>query len=631
MGKSNRIKTDKATQTLAAPAKKRGAKKGMPTWAGTLIVVAVLLVLVLIVTLSVLNSRGTFMRMRVIARSENFKVTVPMMSYMVYTEYQNLVSTYDNLSSQIGTTLSIPGGTGGDALDQSKGLRAQNYSVTPDEDGNEVVVTWFDHFAELAMKDVEEVLACCEYAHYRNIELGEEELAEIDATIDSLKAYAQTYGYSTSAYLNSMYGKGVGVKDVRNMLELTLLANKYNEIRSKELMDAVKDDRVEDHFEANKEQYEVYIDYMSYTFTANFEPSAKTGDDGKTENEKRATEYEAKQAKYAEYVEKLNACTTVQEFTIKLDTILQELFLEEEVEAAKKDKDGEDLTDEEMQECREAAEKRRLEAIDDATVINGKVDNVGEADASTWLKDTKDPRKAGDNKSFVSAYDVYGDVVKEGDEPSSQADKDYKKATSTYAVYFTMSGLHRDESTVRSVGHILFKTATFDNLTDITKLSGATRELAQRVLDRGATISAEEMAKELVILMKEEGKLTEKTVDGETVWVISESDFNAYGVMYTEDSNVMYDDVTVGQMVEEFEDWLFDEDRVEGEVSYPGGVKTTYGYHVMMYRGGEKDAWSYNIRKELAEDDHEEWLAGAKEKFPTTFTEKTKYWDMISG
>ena len=627
MGKSNRIKANKAAQTLATP-KARKTKKGLPTWAGTLIVVAVLVALVLIVTLSALNSRGTFSRMRVIAKSDNYEVTIPMMSYMVYTEYQNLVSTYENFSSQIGTQLSIPGGDNGSALNTSLALRAQNYSVTADAEGNEVVVTWFDHFVELAKKDVEEILACCEVANYYNIELEEEDYVEIDATIEALEAYASTAGYTTSGYIQAMYGKGVMEKDVRAMMELNVLASKYNKIRSQELLDAVGDDRVSDHYLANKSTYDVYMDYATYTFTATFTPSTKTGNDATTENEKNAAEYTALQEKYAAYVERLNACVTKETFNTELDLILQELFFEEEVASKKKSLNKDTLTEDEEQECRNKAQERRLEALEDAIVTNGAIADITASKVSTWIKDTADPRKAGDNKTFNEIYDVYGVEIKDG--YTLDNTKSYAKATSTYSVYLTLSGLHRNESVVRSVGHVLFKTDTFKNLTDTSKLSGATKLLAERVLKRGAKLSATEMANELITLMKEEGKLVEKTVDGKNVFVISESDFNAYGLLYTEDSNVFYNDVTVGQMVESFEDWLFDADRVEGEVSIPG-VESTYGIHVMTYCGDEKPAWSYSIRNELAEDDHEAWLNEAKALFGTTFTDKDSYWNRISG
>ena len=118
---NERRNTQNNASVLTAPAKRR-AKKQMPTWMGTAILCGVLLLLVLIVTFAVLSSNGTFKRMYTVAESENFKVSVPMMSYLVYTEYQNLVATYEQFSQQWNTTLAIPGGDGGNSLDKTKPL-----------------------------------------------------------------------------------------------------------------------------------------------------------------------------------------------------------------------------------------------------------------------------------------------------------------------------------------------------------------------------------------------------------------------------------------------------------------------------------------------------------------------------
>lgn len=639
MGKANRIKNEKATNTLAAPVKRPSAKKSMPTWVGTLIVVAVLVALILAVTLSVLSSRGTFMRMRVIAETENYEITVPMMSYMIYTEYQNLVSQYSNLSQQIGTTLSIPGGKGGAALVQGTPLRDQIYR-TQDDKGNPVETeTWFDRFVYLACEDLKEILACCEYAKANGIELGEKELLEIDTSIANLELYAAYYGYTTDGYLNSMYGRGVRMKDVRAMMELSSLAAKVSEQREEELHDAITDDRVNKEYSENQKTYDIYIDYLSYTFTATFTPSTnKDTTAAKTENETLKAEYEAKQEKYAAYVAELNACETSEAFTAKLTTILQEVFYEEEIaEAEKALKDGETLTEEKKEKCRADANERVIQAIKDANNENGKTSDLGTEEKKWMTAEGEDARKEGDHNKFESVYDVYGkEVKKEESDKDGEADaqaeekKEYKKATSTYSVYFVNSKLHRDESVVRSVGHILFKSATFKDVKDITKLSATMQKLATRILKREAKISSEEMAKELITLMKEEGKLTEKTVDGRTYYEISEADFNAYGLTYTEDSSVFYDDVTVGQMVEPFEDWLMDPSRVEGELS-AAGIETTYGHHIMFYKGDEKPAWSHTIREELAHEDYDNWLEATKKANEPTISDKDSYWNMITG
>jgi hypothetical protein len=61
-------------------------------------------------------------------------------------------------------------------------------------------------------------------------------------------------------------------------------------------------------------------------------------------------------------------------------------------------------------------------------------------------------------------------------------------------------------------------------------------------------------------------------------------------------------------MVKNFENWMFDSSRVMGEVSYPAAIETDYGYHIMIYRGDQKDAWSYQIRVSLAEGQYDAWL-----------------------
>ena len=90
----------------------------------------------------------------------------------------------------------------------------------------------------------------------------------------------------------------------------------------------------------------------------------------------------------------------------------------------------------------------------------------------------------------------------------------------------------------------------------------------------------------------------------------------------TEDSNVFYDDVPVGQMVEEFENWLFDTARVEGEISYPEPIKTPYGYHIMLYRGNEVEAWKSEIKNTIAGESQTAYLEGLQETYPVELRSK---------
>ena len=640
MGKSDRIKENNAAKTLATPTAKRGAKKTMPTWVGTVIVCVVLVLLVAGVTLSVMNSRGTFKRMHVIAKSENYKVTVPMMSYLVYTEYQNIVSTYQQFSSQFGTTIAVPGGTGGSSLDTSTPLRDQVYSVTTDENGNEVTTTWFDHFVELARKDLAQILANCEYARANDIELEQSDLDAIKLALENLDLYASYYGYTTTAYIGMVYGEGVSKSDVRKMMKLTSLSSKCGEVRSAELLAGVSDAEVEAKYNENTSNYDTYIDYLGYSMTANFTPTAVTGDTD-ADNAKNAelrTAYEAKQARYLDIANKLAACTP-ETFEGVLRQELTALFIEEEEKSTLDKKGpGSTLTDAEEAACRETAEARVAAAMEDARVTDYSTGSgsLG-SEIDTWLVGSADERRAaGDVKKYTSIYDAYGNELDETGTPLSASASDvYTSASSTYSVYITTSALHRSSSVVRSVGHILFKSETYDGMEedDIESLAAPLQKLAKRVIKSGQEISAKAMANELIKLMDEEGKITQKTTEsGRTYYAMDESVFTVYGQTYTEDSNVTYDNVAKGNMVEEFENWLFDPARVEGEITYTdAAVQTTYGYHIMLYRGNEQPEWSYNIRKELASGLYDEWLEQVQTEHTVTYSDNQKYWSMIGA
>ena len=80
----------------------------------------------------------------------------------------------------------------------------------------------------------------------------------------------------------------------------------------------------------------------------------------------------------------------------------------------------------------------------------------------------------------------------------------------------------------------------------------------------------------------------------------TEESFGALATAMTQDpgskeTGGLYENVTQGQMVEEFDAWCFDEARQTGD---HGIVKTTYGYHV-MYFVSSTPIWEYYARQDL--------------------------------
>ena len=67
----------------------------------------------------------------------------------------------------------------------------------------------------------------------------------------------------------------------------------------------------------------------------------------------------------------------------------------------------------------------------------------------------------------------------------------------------------------------------------------------------------------------------------------------------------LYEDVTRGSMVTEFNDWCFDPARQVGDT---GIVKTTYGYHIMYFVGTAPETfWELQVTNALKSDDMATW------------------------
>jgi len=492
-------------------------------------------------------------------------------------------------------------------------LREQIYSSKTDEHGNVTQKTWFDYFAEMAQADVRHILACCENARVYNITLSDADLSAVESEMDKINFYASLYGYTANQYIKAMYGECVEPKDVRSMLELLQLSNKWRDLKRKAFFDDATDARVEAYYLANKNIYDVYCDFTSYTFVTSFTPSSNNA-----ENENNAAKYQAEQERFAGYVDTLGKATDPVDFRVKLYNCLyaEELIKSEETK-------GSALTNAEMSMCAQTAEAKILAAI----FTNKCKDDEGEyeEDLYEWLFDFKTEndvkiylRKTGDINKF--------EII----EPSVDEENGaYQKADSVYIAACFDGGMHRNIGTVRSVGHILFKADTFDGLTSTENLTGATKEIADTVLARDGVITARAMAFELLNTLYTEGKITEETLqDGSKYYKIDKEIFEQYGELYTEDSNVFYDNVYKGQMVQEFENWLFDEKRQEGEISYTDPVKTDYGYHIMYYAGNEAEAWKSEIREEICQSDYITWFETVLNT--TTYTNgDPTLWDQI--
>ena len=73
----------------------------------------------------------------------------------------------------------------------------------------------------------------------------------------------------------------------------------------------------------------------------------------------------------------------------------------------------------------------------------------------------------------------------------------------------------------------------------------------------------------------------------------------------------LYTKVLKGQMVTEFNDWLFDESRKPGDTGVVYGESSNYaGYHVMYFVGDDVPCWQVQVENTLRSRDTEAWQKG---------------------
>lgn len=155
-----------------------------------------------------------------------------------------------------------------------------------------------------------------------------------------------------------------------------------------------------------------------------------------------------------------------------------------------------------------------------------------------------------------------------------------------YTVYFLTRAPYREESAPRSVRHILLKTES-----------------------QGSAEKAREAAEE-ILAQWQAGDATEDSFAALANAESEDPGSNTQGGLYA--------DVTQGQMVAEFNDWLFDAARQPGDVDI---VDTSYGNHVMYYVGEGAPIWKSSVTAALADADYTAAFTAAVEQYPVTYDE----------
>ena len=573
----------------------------------SLIATVVAVVILVAFALSLMSTSGLFVRATTGASSENFKVNGSMMSYYFNSYYSNWYQTY-YYYILLGYTNFNP----------QVSLKEQYTDATKEE-------TWYDYFVEGTKSTVKSYLQYCEEAmidpevNYADYETAAKAYA--DEVIETQKAAAKEEGMDLNTYLRQIYGKFLSKNDFYNALVIEHIAISYaNDVRDR-LDGKVTESDEEDYLKKNLASF-ISADYLTYTLSSKNNPTtvdeklyelgkedpaykeavAKAQEEAKKKNElsKKIDE---------EFIKTLSEAKDAEEFKrIILDYNYADTFKTAYEKAVEKfdaaDKPSEQEWKDYANEIKQAvidaviAEKKDLESEDEEEKSEGEESTETKTEKTKWetAKEALPTTVIANLNSVITtatksaSYTLGSDLGKflfagvkaeykvdydEGEEEGTNAkvnesliedkkmtEEEQKSGKYSLTVYFVTDPAHKDEDAVREAGHILFKI-------DPNGTNGAYKTGAE------AKAAAEKLLAEL----------KEKAVDG----VVSKEVFEEMAQV-THDSNIFYPTVKKGDMVEEFDKWLFEAEKI-GDLGLVYGENEKYkGWHIVYY-GGEDIAW----------------------------------------
>ena len=599
-----------------AQIKPTNTKKKMsgPALAALIVTIAILFGLVV----SLLAGTGLFVRIRKGASSENFKVNGSMMSYYANSYYQNWYSQYYYYIM-----------FGMIKFDPTASLSSQLTS-----DGK---TTYYDYFVNGTKSTVSTYLKYCEEAmvdpevNYSELEAEAEKYAK--ESIESLREAAKTNSMSLKGYIRQYFGQYINVNDLKKALIIEHIASDYYEIIHGRKFDAVDEAREDKYFGEHLNEF-ISAEYIVFTLSSTV--TAEKIDEKKYEGGKESQEYKdavaaaeeaAKKtndlAKIAdkEKLDKLATAKTLEEFkTMFLEFNYDSAFTSTYDTAVKNFASGDKPSTEELEAYKAELKDKVIaaavagkddldkeestpETTADETATKTKWETAKETFAKSLITALK--KVITDNTKtvtytlendlgkflFAGVKDQYGIEYKEGEEKGTNApvndhffdeteytaDADKNIGKYSMSLYFVTEAAHRDEYSLRDVGHILFKVDEKGTNGEY-KTEAAAKEAAEKLYE----------------------EIKAQLVDGK----ISKEKYEECG-KNTHDSNVFYEDVAKGEMVAEFEDWLYAAET-EGEI---GLVKTSYGWHIMYY-GGEtgEPAWRPTAHDGATNEEMDAWF-----------------------
>ncbi len=436
----------------------------------------------------------------------------------------------------------------------------------------ETGATWADDFLESAKSNITSTYALYDLAVKNGHKLSETEQQTVDSQITTSTFYAlYYYGYdSLDSYLRAVYGAGAGEESYRKYLEVSALASSYLTAYSDSLeysAEDLLDYQTDKSYEFNAYTYAVY-ELKVNSFLQGGTPS----EDGKT------TVYS--DAEKAAAVEAAKAAADLLASGNYADL---------------------DAFDEAIKALPVNAENSSAASTNNEDLLYSKVGSlfrdwmIGKVEAEDEdAEPTFEERKEGDLTVI----------------PYTTTSNDVETVQSYYVVRF--GGVNDNAFAMKNVRHILF--AFQGGTADSSGNKTYTLAEKQAAKDQADKALADWIAA---------GDLSEDSFAelSETLLAVEDTKEKAAEAR-------LYEDVYPGQMVENFENWCYEEGRKPGDT---GVVESPYGYHIMFFVSDSDTTYrDYMIENALRSDDVDAWYADAIEAIElTVLTTKHVPMDMV--
>ena len=606
MGKSNRIKSEKAAQPAKTVSTKTNKKKESSTLY-SLLVAAIAVFVVVMVVVTTITSSGLLMRASKAIYSDNYKINGNMLKYMFVTKYEQFMNDYSGYMTYL-------------SLDTTKPLKDQKFGENDDAALlGEFEGTWFDYFMSSAKTEAEQMLIYCEVADEKGITLDKDDKKEIDDAISQIGLLANSYGYTIDAYVTMLYGEGIKVKDIRSTIELSTLAAKCAEEIDAELMDKITDDRIAAKYEDNKQVFNV-VDFAAHIITVEYNDVVADvieGYDGKTEltDEQKATvlkEYEKRIEDAKAKAKVFEAYTTVEEFVNAMyddtaDTSFDELYEKEALADADK------LSDADLAEIKAALIEKVIEEVKSGA-DNATYDTRNENGAYTAYGKTvtENAAKALDSikenifDSLVLVKDYYAEGQTKRDESDKFAKWAFEETTKVGDTLSVETGDGADDAEVKN------ESSYFDVSVYMIKATEYCDKTASKNVSYMSFTSLDS-AKAAIESFKNNS-------------IKDKGNFEALAISHAASFNGDLENYREGELsYNGFEAWLYDDETVVGsftETPLANSTTNATEYAIFFYYEDGEEAWKIDVRNSIFVEDYQAYYETLKNEHSVTAEEK---------